>query len=271
MNLIELFERPHVNWGDAKKPVVIADGHVFGFKDLPNEIKAEKAYVVGTNAKTLGPVCNALDTKTAIFYEMRADDLEPIHRISGLENLAITWNSKVSDLEWLQPLKNLKNLKLDDVPKIADLSAIADLSELQRLHLSGNLGSLSPKMKVESLQPLARLSNLSELTLLNIRVRDFGLKPISACKKLETLNAANVFDTEDFAYLSVHLSKTKCDLFSPYRLAKMPLSNDGKTGQRAMVTGRRKPFLDPVLEKEKLEKYVRKFAALQEQFRQELI
>ena len=87
-----------------------------------------------------------------------------------------------------------------------------------------------------------------------MHVSEDGLRPIEVLKDLKELWLSNQFETIDYAYLSVKLPNTKCDSFKPY------IKYDKPIGDRdTMITGKRKPFLNSLNDRTKIEKYERDF------------
>lgn len=84
---------------------------------------------------------------------------------------------------------------------------------------------------------------------------------MAGCRKLKELILSNQFSTEDFAYLSVNLPKTKCRMFAPY----VPIDSD-VLEEDVMVVGIRKPVLDSKRDIVRLKKYEEDFARLQAGF-----
>jgi hypothetical protein len=167
----------------------------------------------------------------------------------------VRWNTRARDIEALGGLSSLQGLVLEDTPKIRDLAPLARLRGLSSIEFSGGIWN---RNTASSLEPLAQLTSLRDLTLLNLRVESGGLRPLARCRSLETLELSNQFATEDYAYLSVHLPNARCPHFAPYIRLKQPV--DGKD---IMVVGRRKPFLNSRRDQKRLERYASAFAKLQ--------
>ena len=75
----------------------------------------------------------------------------------------------------------------------------------------------------------------------------------------QVLEVSNQFPTEEFAYLSVELPKTKCKMFSAW--VKSPVMKPD-----TMIVGRRKPFLNFKKDRERIQAYEHSFAQLQAGF-----
>jgi hypothetical protein len=249
---------PDVRWTERDKPVLIADGVLHRIGDLKAIVAADRAYVVGVNQKSFDHLMRFLRATTVHFYEMRVADLAAIAQLGDVQALAISWNTKVVSLDPLAALPNVSILSFDDTPKVRDLAPIARLTRLRALQFSGGIWN---KNTADSLEPLAALDELEELSLLNLRVLDGGLRPLGRLPSLRRLDVSNQFDTADYAYLSVALRQTDCDHFAPY----IPLGA-GFGGKDVMVVGAGKPFLDSTADAARLRRYVEAFETLQAGF-----
>ena len=114
------------------------------------------------------------------------------------------------------------------------------------------------KNTADSLEPIGGLSVLEELRLTNVRVLDGGLRPVARCSALRSLVVSNQFPTADYAYLSVALPETSCDMFAPYVEPSLALGES-----IVMVVGSGKPFLHAVDDAARLERYATAFRDLQ--------
>ena len=91
-------------------------------------------------------------------------------------------------------------------------------------------------------------------------MEDESLEPIAELKELQELSISNQFPTKEYAKLSVALPNTKCDKFEAY--VHLPSSIGDKD---IMVVGKRKPFLNSnsKVDMKRLEKYQEQFKLLQ--------
>lgn len=245
-------------WEADDKPIVVLDGQPFPIRNIKASITGDAAYVIGVNQASFTKLCESLRATKLRFYEMRVSDLSLLRQIGDISHLAIEWNTKLTDLSPISFLKSLRLLKLVDTPKAQDLSPIQDCQEVRHIEFSGGIWN---KNTAANLASLASLPELRSLILLNLKLDSGGLRPLAGCKKLEQLTLSNQFPTEDYAYLSVCLPNTQCDMFAPYVPISKPID-----GNDVMVVGRRKPFLNSKTDKQRIEKYAATFKMLQEQF-----
>lgn len=250
---------PDVAWGPEDKPVVLVDGKVHRLSQVSAPIDGRVAYAVGVNEKLFPNLCAQIRVEFLHCYELRVADVSALAEMQILRGLAIRWNTKLADLSPLCRLVNLEQLALEDTPKAHDLAPLANLVKLKSLEFSGGIWN---KNQADSLEPIARLPKLEDLTLLNLKVVADGLRPLALCPVLKHLEVSNQFKTEDYAYLSVRLPETKCDWFAPCQQLTKPIGD-----KDVMVTGARKPMLNSVADAERLQRYENTFRKLQERFR----
>ena len=253
---------PEVKWSEGDRPVLIADGRLHRVMEIDSQVHVDAAYVVGVNQKSFDHVTRYLRAATVQFYEMRVADISALARNSDLEALAISWNTKLESIEPLGALSGLTRLSIDDTPKVRDLGPIERLTGLRAFEYSGGIWN---KNTASSLAPLGALKHLEELRLTNLRVLEGGLRPLAGCSALRRLDLSNQFQTADYAYLSVALPETTCDMFAPF----IPLGQ-AIGGKDVMVVGSGKPFLDSTKDADRLRRYVAGFGELQAQFTSEL-
>lgn len=99
-----------------------------------------------------------------------------------LEHFSITYPSHVRDWQFLSKLRGLRYLRIYNATSLSTLDDIADLVQLQVLILGG---SYSRDMKVPSLKPLARLTDLRVVMLVAFRPQDWSLEPLHGMRQLE--------------------------------------------------------------------------------------
>lgn len=249
---------PEAEWTPEMKPLVVLDGAAHSINELDTRITGDVAYVVGVNQHSFEHVLELVSARTIHFYEMRVADIGSLAGHPEIMELAIHWNTKMEDLTPIKSLPDLTHLVLEHTPGIHDLSALSECKNLEVLEYSGGMWS---KNKAKSLEPLAQLSSLKKLRLLNLAVEHGGLKPIAALTHLEDLEVSNQFPAEEYAYLSVHLTDTACAHFAPYIKLEHPIG-----GKDAMVVGSRKPFLNLEEDADKLTRYEEKFERLRQTY-----
>lgn len=218
----------------------------------------EEIWIHNASPKQFAGIAPLINPKLLSLYGVRVTGLEFLAEYGRLTAFALDWNTKVQSLEPLSGFTQLEFLSLEDVPKVRDLAPLSALTNLEGLQVSGGMWKV---FKADSLEPLSALTGLQELQMVNVQVADNSLQPLSQLKSLRKLILSNQFPTEEYARLSVLLPHCACDMFRPYS----ELSDMGKV----MITGKRKPFLDPQSDQAKIETYVVQWQALQDRFRKD--
>ncbi len=183
--------------------------------------------------------------------------LAPHGRLAALE---LSRNTRLADLSALSGFPALRLLSIVSCPKVRDLAPVGELANLEILDLGGGMWNT---FRVATLAPVARLEKLRFVALKAIRVEDESLAPLAGRGRLERLELSNQFPTEEFARLSVALPRAACTLFAPYTEVFT-----GRKAHTVRVTGKRKPILALPDDQAKLDRYVARFRALQDRFRQ---
>jgi hypothetical protein len=249
-----------VPWDPADKPILVTKDRSWPIARLAEPVDTDVAYVVGIRDRELPELARWLRAQAIRFYEMRVVDLTPLAAIQGLQHLCIAWNTKVQSIEPLRAFTDLRTLVLTNTPKVRSLAPLESLHALRAFECSGFAFS-GTGHTIDTLAPVSGLS-LEEIRLTNCAVLDDGLRPLARIRTLRGLESSNQFETEDYAYLSVHLPQATCDKFAPYVRLPRPLED----GRDVMVVGRRKPFLNSQIDAARLRRYEDRFRALQRQF-----
>jgi hypothetical protein len=253
---------PVTKWERTDKPILIVDGLLHRIRQLNERVSGDAAYVVGASEPDVAALGKLLDVEYLNFYELRADNLAPLGLMLRLRHLKIEWNTKLTSLEGLSNLRKLETLILENTPKTKDLAPLMLLTNLVAFQYSGGTWS---KNHAESLAPLAALPKLQELVLMNLRIKEGGLRPLGQCKALQTLAVSNRFETADYAYLSVVLRHVECASFAPWVRVKTSFGPD------TMITGKRKPLLNSTQDAKKIIKFEKAFHRLQTQFASNIV
>ena len=134
------------------------------------------------------------------------ESLAPLTMLASLRELDLT---DPSTLDGLDELTQLESLTLYAFPRIASLEPIGALTNLTRLLLSTPPGYDASRKcyEVESLEPLARLSNLEALTMRGIAPKSGRLDPIRRLTNLRRVDISHVymFGLADYAQLAAAL------------------------------------------------------------------
>jgi hypothetical protein len=235
--------------------VIILDNKQVHLDSLSKRIAGKVAFVGWLYEKSFSKFCSLVSAERMDFHDMRVADISALADMPRLRHLAIRWNTKLESISALRGLR-LRSLIIEETPRLRQLAPVATLGELREFAFSG--GRNKPNY-VESLAPIGKLQQLTRLELLNLRVERGGLRPLASCRRLRVLEVSNQFSTEDYAFLSVALRNTKCEMFSAWVKATL-------TKEDVMIVGHRKPFLNSRTDREKIRHYERAFANLKAEF-----
>ncbi|WP_066172585.1 internalin [Bacillus marinisedimentorum] len=218
----------------------------------------EKLWIYTVNQREFDTIMSLVNPKMLYIYEMRVDDLSLLENQTNVEVMALEWNTKAAHLWDLSQNVSLKALSITDFSKLNDISPIQNSKSLELLDLAGGIWNT---LKLDTLEPLQKLSQLKFLGLSNIKVQTESLEPISHLKELQELSISNQFPTEEYARLSIALPITHCDKFQPYVKMDDPINE-----KDVMVVGKRKPFLNSQTDGKRLQKYEAQFTAFQAKY-----
>lgn len=226
--------------------------HLLGSKEI------EHLNIYSFNQKQFEKIISLINVKSLSFYEFRVEDLSPLETLDRVENLSLIWNTKVINLWDMSKSKQLRQLLISDFSKLRTIDLLTTAPSIELLELSGGIWN---RLNIVSLKPLSELEQIKQLTLNNIKVDDQCLEPISKLNRLEVLEISNQFPVEEFAKLSMELTQTECKLFSPYTKLKSPIGD-----KDIMITGKGKPFLNSLIDGNKIKTFESDFKKLQEQY-----
>jgi len=247
--------------GESTPPVVAIDGRIAPLSGMRAPVSGAFgcAYGIAT-PEQFEQACDLLRVDSLYFRDLRVADISALASVAGLRQLAIYFAPKVDSVSAVAELANLEVLALWETPAIETFGPLGQATGLRALQVSGGLNKPT---RLHDLTFLSALDALTELRMHNIRVGEGGLRPIASCQSLETLSLSNQFPMEDYAFLSVRMPHTHCDLFAPYTRLNQALAD----GRDVMVTGARKPFLNSTTQGGQLGRYVSEFQTAQSTFR----
>jgi hypothetical protein len=126
-----------------------------------------------------------------------AKSLDGIARLP-LRHLSITYPSYVRDWRFLSQLWGLRYLRLANVTSLLSLEHIAELVHLEVLILAGTYSRI---LKVPSLKPLSRLTNLRVVIFASFRPQDWSLAPLHEMRRLEHFSCPSSCPIEELKSL----------------------------------------------------------------------
>jgi hypothetical protein len=138
-------------------------------------------------ARSFPPVADPGAVRHATIWHCRYKSLAPLAELHHLEQLVIATFPDDS-FEFLGRLEKLRFLRIVHMPKVRDIEPLARLAQLTSLSLS-TLRSWDASGKttaIRSLEPLAAMPALAHLELFGICPPDKSLAPLEKCEYLRT-------------------------------------------------------------------------------------
>lgn len=138
--------------------------------------------------KTFPPIQHPLAIDRARIWACKYATLEQVATLQNLEVLAILVYPDKTFVP-ISKLRSLRYLSVIHFPNVTDLSPLAVLENLETLSLSSlpSWDASGKVLKVDSLEPIARLSRLRHLELFGVRPSD---KDLSVLLNLPELQSA---------------------------------------------------------------------------------
>jgi len=133
-------------------------------------------------------------------------ELQELCRLTNLEGLELSDNTKATSLNWLETLTKLKVLALVNCPITVDLSPLSACKDLRYLWLSSRYAKV---MRVNSLSALSGLTKLERINFTNVRVEDCRLTPLHKLNNLMEIELPNFFPREEFVALAAALPNAR--------------------------------------------------------------
>jgi hypothetical protein len=99
-----------------------------------------------------------------------------------LRHLSITYPSHVREWHFLSKLRDLRYLRLANVTSLTSLDPVTEMVHLQVLILAG---TYSRDIKIPSLKPLSRLTELRVVIFASFRPEVWSLAPLHGMQRLE--------------------------------------------------------------------------------------
>ena len=138
-----------------------------------------------------------------------ASALGGLGRLGKLRRLILHGGPKVEDLDWAAHLPaTLEVLYLERFARVTDISAIGRLTRLTALGIEGGMDK---HVRIDTLEPLAALSNLRHLFLAAADVLSKSLAPLHRLHHLELLECTIRFPEQEFLELKRNLPDLSCD------------------------------------------------------------
>ena len=231
-------------------------------KEFTNEQLSETIQPDSRNISALvwERVTSYCQAKQLRLYHIKLKDLDGIQRLIKTTHLTLDWATKIECLAPVFQMNQLKYLSVTDFSKLSDISGINSLNSLTELKLSGNQGSLSPKLRLASIAPVVNINNLESFELANASLDDDDITPLASCSKLRHLHLSNQFDRKQVAFLARRLNHQLEEPLTSNINVRIPCTKCG--AKKYMFIGRRMPCLCKLCDAVRFEKLDCEFAEL---------
>jgi hypothetical protein len=160
-----------------------------------------------------------------VYDRVTDKEIRVLATLRSLRMLSICY-VRTDKIDALGALRNLVHLHCDDAPTLTRFQFLQPLRGLRTLwleHLRGLAGSMWTAMRLRTLEPLAALARLQQLHLVNVRVDDGSLAPLTRLTTLRQLRVPNWFRVAEFAALAAFLPTTEGSFHSPWFFEPKPL------------------------------------------------
>ncbi len=252
MILFEFFKTKPKITETILKENIDEDIHIFGnnsnISNLQKMTNLKRLYITNIKTHDFEKLCRLnLNLEMLYINNFHIENLSSLENFKSIQYFLFDWNNKNKSLMNFENFKNLKGLYINDFKRLNSIKNISNIKTLKYFLLSGGIWN---KVSIDNLEPISKLNNLLYLHLSNISVKFDGLTPLSTLINLEELSISNQFETKDYAMLAAKLVNTKCSSFSPY------IELGQKIGEHdIMIVGKKKPFLNSIKDKARIEKY----------------
>lgn len=194
----------------------------------------------------------------------RVPCLAPLEDLPNLTHVSFYFNQKADRLWNFSRNRNLYSLQFTDFSKLTRLDDLALSKTIKELEFGDAIWS---KFGIDSLEPLAELKQLQDLSFSAKKILDGRIEPLAKLVGLNSLHFPSaLFTTQQIAWLRSRLpSNLISESLEPTRRIHPPLDIGGKAID-TFVAGFRKPDLDSNRDAKRIAKYENEFSAMLDYF-----
>lgn len=232
---------------------------VKNFEHILGLSKLKRLWCFGLTDKRLGIVSQCRSLERLYLDGLRYENMDALARLPGLTVLSVDSATKVLSFADLGRLASLRGLSIVNFPKVHSLSPLRELRHLEALVVAGSIWA---RMTVDTLDPIAGLTDLRFLNLTNLKARDESLEPLANLQSLEVLDLPNFYPVAEFARLAARLKRTRCTWFDPVTPLATVTCPKCEGGTLVKPTGKGKPLLCSRCDESRLKAHSDTFNAL---------
>ncbi|HLO15194.1 MAG TPA: hypothetical protein VK206_10220 [Anaerolineales bacterium] len=267
MKNLDYYLRLNVKWADRNTYLSLIQPNISGGRIKKQDIDKIKDFPDATGISISGLTQDTFDYfienyghqfKAIIFWKCPlVGDLTLLESLAHIEYIVYFWNQRAEKLWDFSKTKSLKGFSYDDFTRMYDISEISKSPSLEELHFGDMIWD---QYVLNTLHPIRECVSLKSLSFSAKKIIDQKIEPISYLKKLEQLSfPTRLFTTEQVAWLKAHLPSTVTSkVLNAYWTVGKPLPMSGKN-KDTFIVGKRKPFLDSIQDKVRIQKYVDQF------------
>ena len=235
-------------------PKIVLMDREYSLDDLADDGDLDLRNIGGIAWEAILSICKS---KRLRLYHVKIPSLSGVERLRDTSRLSMVWANQISSLDSVFQMTWLTSLSVSDFRLLKSIEGIGKLECLESLHLSGNLGSLSPPLRMDSIRPISALQNLRELTVQNVRLENDDITFLAQLPKLNRLVLSSTFDWKQFAFLAKRLNGQLEVPITASTKMKMPCRSCG--GSLSLFIGKRRPLLCESCDRKRFEKLTRQF------------
>ena len=202
--------------------------------------------------------------ESIIFWKCpHIENLRMLEVLFSVKHLVFFWNQRAERLWDLSKTKSLIGLSLDDFTRLHDLTEISYSTSLEELVFGDRVWDT---FILNSLSPLSECPTIRHLSFSAKKILDCQIEPLADIKNISSLEfSRRLFTTEQIAWLKAHLPACiKSMVMQPYWKIDEPIEWGNGKMKSIFITGKGKPFLDPVQDKKRMDKYIDDFNRMYE-------
>lgn len=178
-------------------------------RGIADRRKLKRLWARQANQEFIDEISQLENLEVLYVNGLTATSLAALGRNRKLKRLLLVGGTRIENLEWAASLPaTLEVLFLESFYLISDIGPLGALSGLTAL---GVEGGMDRHVRIDTLEPLARLNNLRSLFLASARVKDKSLSALRGLPRLERLECTIDFPDQEFIALRDSLPHLECD------------------------------------------------------------
>ena len=203
----------------ASIPRDAAAAAVFGrardFEALVSRRSLDNLWLSGIREQEVAILSEMTWLRRLVVHDLRVSALQAFASLQQLRSFSIAGSPKIKSLSGLEQLIGLTDLILFDCCNYATIEPVAALASLETLCVEGGF---SKPVTIESLAPLARLTELRRLRLASIRVLDKSLRPLHGLDRLSDVFIAKMFPDSELRAAAAALPAARGEYLDSFRV-----------------------------------------------------